>query len=274
MIIYIVTDMEALSGVSTFEQCCNPHGSPEYEYGRVQLTADTNAAIAGAFDGGATEVRILDGHGHNRNKGFRQDLIDKRAKQVWLSSVEPVRFEAFDESVAGIMMIGQHAMVGTRGAFLDHTQCLPSHLYRYMVNGVEYGEMGQCAIYAGDFGVPLIYLSGDVAGCEEARRMFPWTVTTPTKQGLGWKKCELFPVEPVRAQISADVARALKNIRSATRFALPTPLEITVDWTSNEFADQYDGLPGVERPQPRTTRWRISQARDIYSWPSKTWQSK
>ena len=102
--------------------------------------------------------------------------------------------------------------------------------------------------------------------------MFPWIITTPTKRGTGWRTCELFPVEQVRAQIRADVARAIHDIRTAQVFRLPAPLEITVDWTSNEFADQCDGLPGVERPEPRTTRWRIYAARDVYSWPSKTWQ--
>lgn len=271
-IFYIVTDMEALSGVSSYEQCYNPHGSPEYEYGREQLTADTNAAIAGAFDAGASEVRVLDGHGHNQNKGFRRDRLDPRARIVWIASFEPVRFEAFDESVDGMLMIGQHAMVGTRGAFLDHTQCLPTTLYRYRINGVEYGELGQCALYAGDYGVPLIYLSGDIAACEETRRLFPWAVTTPTKRGLGWRTCELFPVEQVRARIRADVARAVRDVEAAQVFRLPAPWEITVDWTSNEFADKFDGLPGVERPEPRSTRWRIAAARDIYSWPSRTWR--
>ncbi|MBI4026679.1 MAG: M55 family metallopeptidase [Verrucomicrobia bacterium] len=271
MTIYIITDMEALSGISSFEQCYNPHGSPEYEYGRVQLTADTNAAIAGAFDGGATEVCVLDGHGHNQNKGFRQDLIDKRAKQVWISCFDPVRFEQFDESVAGVMMVGQHAMVGTRGAFLDHTQCLPSHIYRYRVNGTEYGEIGQCALCAGDYGAPFIYLAGDVAACEEVKRQFPWAVTTPVKRGLGWRRCELFPTDQVRSQIRADAARAVREIQGAKVFRLPAPLEITVDWTSNEFAEKLDGIPGVERPEPRTTRWRIAQGRDIYSWPSDKW---
>src|ERR671933_536967 len=69
MIAWICTDMEGLAGIDHWDQCYGD--GPEYhDYGRAQLTADTNAAIAGCFDGGATEVRVLDGHGRNRNHGF------------------------------------------------------------------------------------------------------------------------------------------------------------------------------------------------------------
>ncbi|MBI4024212.1 MAG: M55 family metallopeptidase [Verrucomicrobia bacterium] len=80
MIIWICTDMEGLAGVDHWDQCYDPDdNSPKYLHGREQLTADANAAIAGCFDAGATEVRILDGHGRNANKGFTSQL-DPRAK--------------------------------------------------------------------------------------------------------------------------------------------------------------------------------------------------
>ncbi|MCC7519456.1 MAG: M55 family metallopeptidase [Verrucomicrobiae bacterium] len=271
-IIFSITDMEGLSDVDRYEQCYGPRGQPDYEHGRVQLTEDTNAAIAGAFDAGATEVRVLDGHGYNQNQGFRRDLLDPRATLVWFAGVDPTRFEGFDESVAAVMMVGQHSMAGTPGAFLAHTQFLPTHLKRYRVNGVEYGELGQCALFASDYGVPLIYLTGDDAACAEAKRQFPWVVTTPVKHGTGWETCELFPTDKVRAQIRADVARAVRSIRSAQIFKLPIPLEIMIDWVKTEHADQFAGIRGVQRPAPCTTRWRITQARDIYSWPGKRWQ--
>src|SRR5215469_7514005 len=122
VIFWICTDMEGLAGIDRWEQCYGPDESPDYQYGREQLTADVNAAIAGCFDAGATQVRVLDGHGRNRNEGFIRENLDPRATIVWFSQRSPIRLEGLDESVHAVAMIGQHAMAGTINGFLDHTQ--------------------------------------------------------------------------------------------------------------------------------------------------------
>src|SRR3990167_3918899 len=59
--IYIMTDMEGVSGICSEDQCTR--GKPGYEQGRLWLTQDINAAIAGAREAGATEFVVNDGHG-------------------------------------------------------------------------------------------------------------------------------------------------------------------------------------------------------------------
>ncbi len=266
MIVWICTDMEGLAGVDHWDQCYGAEGSPEYAHGLEQLTADVNAAVAGCFDGGATEVRVLDGHGRNQNRGFIREKLDPRAKIVWFSSWSPVRFEGLDESVAAVAVLGQHAMAGTLRAFLDHTQS-PKTICRYCINGVEYGEMGEFALYAGSFGVPLVYASGDEALCTEAARQFPQAVTTPTKRGTGWATCELYPPDQVRQNIRRDIAKALGRIDPATAWRVPPPVEVSVEWAWSELADRMDGHPGVRRVDARTVAWTLTDQRDIYGWP-------
>ena len=78
MKIYISVDLEGISGVS----------SPEYVlrdgffYPTAQrlLTADVNAAVRGAFDGGADEVVVIDGHSGGKN--FLPGELDVRAVQI------------------------------------------------------------------------------------------------------------------------------------------------------------------------------------------------
>src|SRR5438552_19122538 len=83
MIAWICTDMEGLAGIEHWDQCYGD--GPEYhEYGRAQLTADTNAAIAGRFEAGASEVRELEGRGRKRNQGCTADL-DARRTRAWIS---------------------------------------------------------------------------------------------------------------------------------------------------------------------------------------------
>ena len=63
MKVFISVDMEGLAGVNNWEQCyATDDQSKDYAYGLEQLAADTNAAVAGCFDGGATEVLVWEMH--------------------------------------------------------------------------------------------------------------------------------------------------------------------------------------------------------------------
>jgi len=272
MIIWICTDMEGLAGIDRWEQCYHPDdNAPEYLYGREQLTEEVNAAVAGCFDAGATEVRIIDGHGRNRNRGFLQEKLDSRVKQVWYSSFNPLRMEGLDETVHAVAMIGQHAMAGTLNGFIDHTQ-VPKEICRYRINGEEHGEMSQFALYAGAYGVPLVYVSGDEALCEEARRLFPHVRCTPTKRGTGWATCEIYPPDEVRARIRRDIAEAIRNANRADAWRLPTPIEVSVEWAYSGLADERARFAGVQRVDARTVAWKIHDPRDIYMFPCEAWQ--
>jgi D-amino peptidase len=267
MIAWICTDMEGLAGIDHWDQCYGD--GPEYsEWGRAQLTAETNAAIAGCFDGGATEVRVLDGHGRNRNQGFTEAL-DPRATRVWLGGA-PLRLEGLDEAVGVGLMVGQHARAGTLHGFLDHTQS-PKLICRMTAGGVEIGELGQFALYCGAFGVPAGYVSGDEATCAEARALLPHCVMTATKRGTGWATCELYDPEVVRARIQEDAARAVQAAASMPAYRLPAPFEVTVEYAYSEPADRVARWPGVRRPHARVVAWTLSDAADIYTWPSGEW---
>ncbi len=263
--------MEGLAGVSDWEQCyAVDDQATAYLDGLTQLAADTNAAVAGCFDAGATEVVVWDGHGRNGQRAFTRVALDPRATLRRLVVDRPIRLEGLDETVAGVVMVGQHAMAGTLGAFLDHTQ-RTKVICRYLINGEEHGEMSQFALHAGAFGAPLLHVSGDEALGAEARRLFPWAGFTPTKRGTGWATCELYPVDRVRAQIRSDVARVIGRRAEARAWRLPTPIEITVEFAWSALADEMAAIPGVTRRHARTVSWRITDPRFIYNWPSPDW---
>jgi D-amino peptidase len=270
--ICIVTDMEGLAGISSWEQCyAVDDDAAEYREGLNQLAADTNAAIAGCFDAGATEVVVWDGHGRNRQQAFTRVALDARASFRRLEPGHPLRFGGLDRAAAGVLMVGQHAMAGTLRGFLDHTQ-VPKEICRYRINGEEHGEMSQFALHAGAFGVPLLHVSGDEALCAEAQRLFPWVATTATKRGTGWATCELYPVADVRARIRRDVAAAIAGRTAARPWSLPMPAEVCVEYAWSALADTVAAIPGVRRTHARTVAWTIADPRFIYSWPSADWQ--
>lgn len=267
----IVTDMEGLAGVDHWDQCyAADDDAPAYRHGLDQLAADTNATIAGCFDAGATEVCVWDGHGRNRQQAFTRVPLDPRARLARLVPGAPLQLEGLDAAVAGVFMVGQHAMAGTLHGFLDHTQC-PKEICRLRIAGAEHGELSQFTLLAGVYGVPLLHVSGDEALCAESRRLFPWAATTPTKRGTGWATCELYPPERVRQQIRADVAAAIRGRAAARPWQPPTPFEIAVEFAWSELADRIAAIPGVRRPHARTVAWTLRDARFVYNWPSPDW---
>lgn len=273
MNIYIMTDLEGIAGIDTWDQCYPPsRDDPAYHKALHHLTEEANAAIAGAFDGGAKQVFIVDGHGVNKNQGFVKELLDPRARKVYFARRNPLRMEALDSSIDCVAMIGQHAMAGTINGFLDHTQN-PKVICRLQINGQDHGELSQFAFYAGALNVPLIYASGDEALCEEARRLIPGITTTPTKRGTGWATCELYDPAEVRKRIRHDFAKALQH-KNAWPAPLRTalPIQMNFEWAWSEWADRLARISNVHRPHARTTRWWIDSPLDIYDYPNQDWK--
>ncbi len=60
MKILIAADMEGITGVTTWDHVSPSH--PEYARFRKRMTEDVNAAIRGAFAGGADAIVVADGH--------------------------------------------------------------------------------------------------------------------------------------------------------------------------------------------------------------------
>ena len=74
--IYIHTDLEGISGIDSMDMI--ERSGKRYRECCEHLMADLNAAIEGAFAGGATHVTVLDSHGGGNN--FIRELLDPRAE--------------------------------------------------------------------------------------------------------------------------------------------------------------------------------------------------
>jgi D-amino peptidase len=245
--IYIHTDHEGISGVGRSEMM-RRHDS-EYRYAIERLMADTNAAIDGAFLGGATHVTVVDCHEGGGN--FDLDLLDKRAefdtreKGAW-----PYKC---DETYFGTFFIGAHAMAGTAKGFYDHTQSSQS-VYNYYINNRKVGELGQWAVTCAHFGVPLIMMSGDEAAVHEATQFFGDIETAEVKKGTGFHTARLIPDAEAEERIRQAAKRAVEKEEPVAPFRPLLPMEIKIEYTRSEYADQAANKPGVERLDARTVR--------------------
>ena len=179
MNVLISVDIEGIAGVFHPEQ--TRAGNGEYERARRWMTLEANAAIQGAFAGGATQVWVNDSHGGFRN--LLPDLLDARA-QVVLGKPRTLGMMAgLEYGAAIVFMIGYHAMSQSRG-ILAHT--VNSFAFaRVLLNGVETGEAGLYGALAAEYGAQVALLSGDDVFAEETRPQFPDASFVVTKNATG-----------------------------------------------------------------------------------------
>lgn len=176
MKIFVMTDMEGCAGIVNRADWTT-RDSRYYEEGKMLLTEETNACIRGLFDGGATHVSVIDGHGSG---GLNNLFLDKRARYV-RGFPDPWPF-TLTEDFDAVVCVGQHAKAGTEYAHLCHTG---NHgVIDCTINGISVGEFGEFALCAAVFNIPYIFGSGDEAFCEEAREFIPTIHTVAVKRGL------------------------------------------------------------------------------------------
>src|SRR5919202_4298096 len=155
MKVYIMTDMEGVAGVVSSVDYCAPD-SRYYEVGRELTTLETNAAIEGALDAGATEFLVVDGHGHG--------AIDpvKLHPAALLMAGRPLGYPfGCDQSFDATFIIGQHAKANTDGGQLCHTGSFT--VEDQVLNGQSLGELGINMLFAAYYGVRTVLVTGDLA---------------------------------------------------------------------------------------------------------------
>jgi D-amino peptidase len=240
MKILISTDIEGVAGVVHHQQV--RAGNPEYERARALMTQEANAAIAGAFDAGATEVLVNDSHGDFRN--MPAELLDARAQFVLGKPRYLGMMAGVDQGVDAVCMIGYHSRAQGRGILAHTTNSFA--FARVIFNGDEIGEAGMYGALAGEYGVPVVMASGDDAFIEEHRPLFPQAVFVQTKRATGQTSGISLSPEAARAAIRAGVGAALRQQRPAPCL-LRLPLKVRIETTSPALADLFCQWPTLER---------------------------
>ena len=245
MHVLIITDLEGVSCVDDYAMI--PYDSVGYKNACEYLMADTNAAIDGAFLGGATKVTVVDGHGRATN--FIMSLLDKRAEYITARQFidnSPIGYDA-------LFCVGAHAMAGTVKAFLDHTQS-SVEWYEYSIGGVPYGEMGQQAFCLGAFGAPFVMMSGDKAACDEAKALVPSIATACVKTALRRNKAECIPQDEALELIRAAAKDGVERAKEIAPCVLTLPTEISVTYTRNDYCDYYQNDNNVRNGRTLTKK--------------------
>lgn len=218
--IYIVTDLEGASGVYKFAQTREP-GNPLGETAKEYLMGDIAAVVKGLRSANVFDIVILDGHG---SQAFVPHLMAPGAKYI-TGKPRPGPLTDLDGSFDALIQLGAHAMMGTPDGVLCHTQSSRSE-NRYWYNGVESGELAQCAAIAGCYDIPIIMVTGDVATCREAAKFFgPDCVTVAVKRGIAREAAELYPFDDTHKALYEGARRAVDAISKCKPYKLSLPIK-------------------------------------------------
>lgn len=260
MKIFISVDIEGVAGVVVPRQ--GQPGNLEYEHSRRLMTEEANAAIAGAFAGGATEVLVNDSHGPMVN--LIPDLLDERAELIRGQIKPGSMFSGLESSYAGAMCVGYHAAAADYGV-LAHTYSTRDFA-AIRLNGQKASEAMFFGAYAGAMGVPVILLSGDDVTAKSCGTLFPAAELVTVKTALGQRAAKALSPQKARALIRDAAERAVRAARQITPYTVSAPCTVEFDMTSAALADICETIPAAKRLSALTIQFEAVSVSDAIRW--------
>ncbi len=250
MKIYISTDIEGIGCIVRGEQ--SSPGGREYDWARKMMTAEVNAAIRGAFDGGASEVVVSDSH--NVGLNLIPEELDERVALIMGSPRPLSMMDGIDKGIDLVFLVGYHSMSGTPDSNLVHI--FTGRVAELKVNGKAIGEVGISSGLAGYYGVPVGLVTGDDKAAREARRLLGTVETVEVKQGIGMYAGICLPPARSRELIYQGARKAMSRIKTFKPLRIKPPAVLQIRFTTASSVDRALRMPGIERLDNLTVRFK------------------
>jgi D-amino peptidase len=247
--VFISVDMEGVTGVVQPPQL----GPTGFEYGsaREWMTGEVNAAIAGVRAAGPADIVVCDSHGNGQNV-----LIDKLPEDVRIVRGFPRPLEmmqGIDDSFAAAIFIGYHGSEWSVDAVRGHT-ISSARLLGVKLNGMEVSEGIYNAALAGQFGVPVAFVSGDRIAVTQLQQVVPAAEGAIVKEPLGYHAA--MSVTPARGQtmIREGVTRAMTKLSSMQPYRIRMPVDLEVGFKLTIDAERAAFVPGLSRSDAHSVK--------------------
>jgi D-amino peptidase len=218
--VYISVDMEGISGVTRWADVVVR--GQDYHRARHWMTADVNAAVAGARAGGATEFVVEENHGVEMLCNLLLDEIDPDVDVV---RGQPrggaTTMAALDDSFDAMFLVGHHASASDYPGVCAHTISYGAYKdVRLDGRALTEGEM--FALAAAQRGVPTALITGDDVVAGILQKVCPGIEAAVVKRALSREAAVIIP--PLRAQrlIHAAAGRAIERVQ-AREIDVPEP---------------------------------------------------
>ena len=251
MRVHVISDMEGVAGIVKWQQVGG--GEAMYEEGRRLYTGEINAAVRGAKAAGATEIVVMDCHGAGEGWAFNSLIPDELDPDCeYVVQDEWTEYTEFlEQGCDAALFVGMHARAGTTTGVMNHT--ISGRDYQNLwFNGTLVGETGINAALCGNWGCPVLLVTGDEATCAEARELLGDGITTVSvKRGLGAASARMIPPLKARELIEEGAKRALSDLSAVAPWDPGSPCEIKVEFKNTVAPDKLRVRPGVERLDDR-----------------------
>lgn len=248
--VYISVDMEGIAGVVTAEQL----GPTGFEYGRARefMTAEVNAAIAGARAAGATQFVVSDSHGNGQNLLIDQLPADVTIIRSWPRPL--MMMEGIDSTFDAAFFIGYHASTANANGVRAHTMSSAT-LTGVALNGTQMPEGGVNAAIAGHFGVPVVLVTGDDAAVDEVRRIAGRMEGAVVKRAISFHAAATLTPKASQDLIRERAKVAIEHRSDMRPFVLRGPVTLDVAFKNYRQAEMLAYLSIVERTSSHAIRF-------------------
>ena len=234
MKVFVMVDIEGISGVYTREQVLQEER--RFSEGRRFMTADVNACVEGLHDAGVEEIYVCDCHGTSFSLIW--DELTPLADYYICGRKMGKRFVGIEDCDA-VILLGYHAMAGTEYATLEHSYN-SRRIQNLIINGKPVGEIAFDAAIAGEYGKPVIMVSGDDKACEEAKEILPKVTTACVKRGISIFGAMLMPAEKAHKLIYEKSKEAVENYKNCKPYTFNQPIKCEVEFVERTLINHPD----------------------------------
>ena len=250
MKVHITVDMEGIAGLAHEDQA--DRKGQDYQRMRELLTAEVQAAVEGAKEGGAKEIVICDAHDTGLN--LIVEKLDDEVVVIEGGAYNLGMMAGISRDFDAAFQIGYHSMRDTHAGTIGHTYSYSCSALK--LNGTKIGEPGLSAAIAGDFGVPVVLVSGDLHAVKEAKRLIKGVVGVPTKEGVGVYSCRTLTPQKAREEIGTGAREAMRRVGKVKPYVVKKPVTMEVSFVRTIMAQYCSHIPLVKRLGDKTVSYR------------------
>jgi D-amino peptidase len=250
--IFISADIEGVTGVTNWDETIK--GNPDHPEFAKQMTYEVAAACEAANEFGVSEILIKDAHESGRNIDHR--LLPQNTKLIrsWAGSLFSM-VQELDDSFDAVVFIGYHSAGGRNENPLSHTM-------NTMVNSVKINDeiASEFTIHsyiASYLDIPVVFLSGDLGICEDAKKASPKIQTVAVKEGKGGSTINIHP-ELALQMIKTGVKIGLSKTKEELKIEIPKEFKVEIEYQKHIDAYRNASYPGAVQTNEKTIEFNTN----------------